>query len=68
MKQDEAWNAAKTVLTPLQYETLWLDVVCGLPIKEIARSYGVSNQAIYYRIAGARRKLARHPAFQNMEP
>jgi len=60
----QLWATARHVLTDLQYEALWMRVYCDIPIEDIARSYGVTRQAIHARLAGARRRLANHPHFQ----
>ena len=62
-KDRQLWAVASRVLTTTQYETLWLHVACEASIDDIARSYGVSRQAIHARLAGARRRLADTPEF-----
>lgn len=62
-QEQQLWAKARQTLTTRQYEALWLHVRCDIPIEEIARSYGVSRQAITARLAGARRRLANTPEF-----
>ena len=62
-QEQRLWATARKILTQTQYETLWMRYQCDIPIEDIARSYGVSRQAIHGRLAAAKRRLATHPDF-----
>lgn len=55
--EQQAWQLAKTVMTPDQHLAFWLRHHEDFTIIQISRMLGVSRQAVDARLEGGRRRL-----------
>jgi DNA-binding CsgD family transcriptional regulator len=57
MTEAEFWDAATTTCTPKELQALKLNIA-GMGARRIARSLGISHQAVTNRLDNAKRKVA----------